>query len=1333
MSSLPKLTNLQWLERTGIFLAAAVIGVSGLNLAGRILRLQDLLPPFAGLPALEFNAALGFLLIGMTALALELNRPRFAPLGLLPAAIGGLSLIQDILQRDFLIDELLVRDRLQAHAEHPGRMAAIVAVWLLVGGTTLVLWSPRADFPARLFIKSIIGTLLASAGFATLLGYAAELPFVYAWGSVPASSPVAAILIILSGALILLRAWRTAILTTGSSPDWSPVPAIVGGIACTLLTWHGITERENNSVAQTTLAQVENVAVEIKATLDQQMSEIERLFARPWGDQAENNFTAWAADVAAHNHGTTTGYASATTLGCLGYYFVDISRRTVWVQPDKPDANPLYFDHAAVTERNTALNQARLARGPVISQTISVDGNFSNQPPRLGFAIYVPVIRSGRLAGFVAAEYAYRTFFQALLRQLKIEPDYHVAISIGGLPVLGPSPQAKSAAPAYLSEKSLTIADRRVRLSLAPSTASLRKNQTRLPEFTLAAGLSLTLLVSLTLHLARRARSGQRAAELSHKKLSVENEERRRIEARLKISDERLRLALDSTQIGIFEWNVPSGHIYYSPGLWAMLGYDSTRMPTTVEAWQILIYPEDLPLYRRRTETQLHGTASFIEPEYRVRASNGDWRWVYTRSKTVATTPDGRPARIIGTVQDITARREAEFALRESQTEARKLSLVAAKTDNPVFIGAPDGKIEWANEAFCRVMKYRLDEVIGRNPAQFVIGPATNLRTLVRVRAAMRNGQGISTDILSYSKSGRKYHLQVEAQPIRNTNAEVEYYIAVATDITARVETELQLRRAKTEADEASRAKSEFLASMSHEIRTPMNGVIGMTSLLMETPLNIEQRDLVSTIRNSGDALLTVINDILDFSKIESGKMELEKVSFELSLCIEEALDIFAVQAATKKLEVGYQIASDVPAWIVSDITRLRQIIVNLVNNGIKFTPTGGVSVEVRRIVRPPQLLRGLTTRLGPTDPVILEFTVRDTGIGIPASRIDRLFKAFSQVDSSITRKYGGTGLGLAICQRFCVLLGGAIRVESAVGQGSAFIFTIQTEKAADGTASRLPSIPRKLAGGLVLCIEKNLVTQIRLSTIFDRWKLECAVVPDVPAALALLPKLTRSPALLIMDSGQSDDSSALDALTVLTCPRMLLCPLGHTPAFRAGAPLTASTSKPIRTSSLIHGIISLFHTTVRSDIDPIFTKEPLLGEEIPLEVLLAEDNPVNQKVALRFLQRLGYRADAVTNGLAVVSALQSRHYDLVLMDVQMPEIDGYEATRQIRARLPAKRQPIIIALTANAMQGDRQLAVNAGMNDYISKPVKIPEIEAAIRRHFSKTSTSAPPQVLKT
>ena len=505
-----------------------------------------------------------------------------------------------------------------------------------------------------------------------------------------------------------------------------------------------------------------------------------------------------------------------------------------------------------------------------------------------------------------------------------------------------------------------------------------------------------------------------------------------------------------------------------------------------------------------------------------------------------------------------------------------------------------------------------------------------------------------------------------------------------------------------------------------------MNGVIGMTSLLMETSLTPEQHDFVNTIRASGEALLTIINDILDFSKIESGKMELEKAPFELGLCIEEALDLFALQSVAKNVEIGYHIEPGVPAWIVGDVTRLRQVMVNLVNNAVKFTPSGSITIEVHWV--PLDLIRPSTSGRRR-----LEFLVTDTGIGIPPDRIDRLFKAFSQVDSSTTRKFGGTGLGLAICQRLCRLMGGDIRVSSVPGKGSVFAFTVQTEAApapSDQAVAPVFSIPLK--GGLALCVEDHPVTRARLRALIEPLGPACAFAADIPAALQMAEAMPAPPSLLVVDWTEVDGREALERLSAIRCPRLVLFPFGqNAPAGAPEGPPFAAVSKPLRTAAFLNALSTLSNPAAEDASASVERRENrMLAEEFPLEVLLAEDNPVNQKVARRFLERMGYNADAVGNGLEAVTALENRRYDLVLMDLQMPEMDGLEASRQIRTRLPASRQPKIIALTANAMQGDREICLAAGMDDYISKPVKMQEIAAAIRRQFGRRAVAPQPVV---
>ena len=1338
MNPLPTLPQRSWLDLTSRILAVVLIVVGGLTLAGWWLRIDELLQPFLSSrhAPMRANAALAITFLGAALLAAEFNVRRLALIAFVPAVIGAITMAEHITRQTFFdFDEILVHDRHSVIAtEAPGRMSIMIATALLLGGLTVAWRSTQRMAQARLFLEAVVGSILASAGFSTLLGYLTALPAVYRWGTGTETGPVEGIVILLFGLMLLLAAWRECMRTEGEAPSWSPMPAIVGCITLTVILSVGLRDREAFLSHQKTEASWQKLVTEIDRQLIFQLNNFEK-FARRRAEAEDSRdqiaaLETWKFDASnLVNTDITTKRWGLVTLA-----EVNPNGRNIEFWPNTNNQGAFNFDHRSVEARATTLTAA--SKQPFNAQmTDMIKVALPTGQVRDGFAIYAPVVRGDSVIRYFVGDFVYASFFEDVYASLsqQLAADYIVSIKLLGT-TLYTSPDADK----LLRDDALTynrsivlgerpeqgIPGRRFTVSLTPSEEALIDDRQYLPELALGAGFGITLLLGLSVHLARSARAGQRAAELSNKKLFAENEERRRVEARLKVSDERLRLALDSTQIGIFEWSVAAGHVYYSPGLWAMLGYEHGRMPSTVEAWQSLIHPDDLPLYRRRTESQLNGIASFIEPEYRVRARSGDWRWVYTRSKSVATSPDGRPTRIIGTVQDITARREAEIALRESQAEARKLSLVASKTDNPVLIGSPDGRIEWANEAFCRVMEYQLDEVVGKNPGHFMVGPETNPRTVARIRSAMMRGQGISTDVVNYSKSGRKYHLHLEIQPVRGASGEVENFIAVETDITARVETEQQLRRAKSEADDASRAKSEFLASMSHEIRTPMNGVIGMTSLLMETSLTAEQRDYVNTVRTSGEALLTIINDILDFSKIESGKMELERTPFELALCVEEALDLFALQASAKKLEIGYHMEPDVPAWILGDVTRLRQVIVNLVNNAVKFTPSGSISLEIRRATREPTPL-GFDPGLVP-DPArtILEFTVRDTGIGIPADRLDRLFKAFSQVDSSTTRKYGGTGLGLAICQRLTELMGGGIRVESKPGEGSAFIFTIQTEAAPGTSESGLPFLPAPLREQLVLCVEDNPTTQARLRTFFDKGGVRTLMVPTAAAALEAAERLPEPPALLVIERGELEGPSPVEALARLRCPRLILYPFGQT----APAPLSdgmpfVSTSKPIRTSAFLHAITMLFNPAASGAASISKSNERPVGHDIPLEILLAEDNAVNQKVALRFLDRLGYRAVAVANGVETVAAIEGHRYDLVLMDLQMPEMDGFEATRQIRARLPADRQPKIIALTANAMQGDRELCVAAGMDDYISKPVKMHEISAAIRKHFAKPS----------
>jgi protein-histidine pros-kinase len=703
-----------------------------------------------------------------------------------------------------------------------------------------------------------------------------------------------------------------------------------------------------------------------------------------------------------------------------------------------------------------------------------------------------------------------------------------------------------------------------------------------------------------------RAATSPEALQAAVLRLAQEHET---VEEEKRIKAERVDLALDSGSDGLWDWNIASGQVYFSPRWKGMLGYQPEELDDRLETWDRLLHPDDALATREQLAAHLAGRVPRYEVEFRMRAKDGQWRWILARGRVVARGEDGAPTRVAGTHVDITERKR------------------------------------WENE----------------------------------------------------------------------------------------------LIAAKEQAEAASRAKGDFLANMSHEIRTPMNAIIGMTELALDTKLDAEQREYLTTVKSSAESLLTVVNDILDFSKIEAGKLEIEKIAFSLDTTIGETMRTLAVAAHHKNLELIYRIGREIPDRLFGDPGRLRQILNNLVGNAIKFTEKGEIEVQVR-------------SERSTDNSLYLRFSVRDTGIGIPADKHRQIFDAFSQADTSTTRRFGGTGLGLAICNRLVQLMDGRIWVESEVGKGSSFHFTSRFGLAQEASVLMQPILPA-LSGMPVLVVDDCPTNAKFVAEIVRSWQMSPTIAFSGGEALARLKEAhdgNQPFQLMLLDAHMPppdgfeiaasfrEAASNLERIIMMVRADKQREDAARCKDLHVGPHLV----KPVSPSSVFDAIMVALHVEPRGDeggepFDLEIEGEAGLATEQAMDILLVEDNPVNQTMALRLLQRKGHRVTVANNGQEAVEHFERDRFDVILMDVQMPVMGGMEATEAIRAREMRRswvhargwRRTPIVAMTAHAMQGDRERCLEAGMDEYVSKPIRPADLYAAIERvRFGRSAVGTRP-----
>ncbi len=791
----------------------------------------------------------------------------------------------------------------------------------------------------------------------------------------------------------------------------------------------------------------------------------------------------------------------------------------------------------------------------------------------------------------------------------------------------------------------------------------------------------------------------ERTRALKETNLALENEiaERKTVEAALKESEAKFRTLVENIPAVVYLDNPDefSTNIYTSPQIENLLGYTVEEWRNIPDLWIQLLHPDDRA--RVLAENQRAHAEGRFHSEYRLQTRDGRTIWLQDDALLIRD-PGGKPLYWQGVLLDITGHKQTEF-----ETLQQKKYFETLLQINPIAIVTLDldHQITACNPAFEQLFGYTQGEIVGKKIDEIIV-PEEKREQAFLYTQKVEFGQVVHALGKRRAKDGRLIDVEIFGAPVV-VNGEQVGIVGLYHDLT-------ELIRAQREAEAAAKAKSEFLANMSHEIRTPLNAIVGMTSLLLSTPLNAEQQDYAETIRNSSDALLYIINDILDFSKIEAGKMQLEQHPFYLSDCIETALDLVAASANQKGLDLAYTIQEGVPPKLTGDVTRLRQVLINLLSNAVKFTEKGEIVVSV-------------SAKQVQEDTFELLFSVRDTGIGIPPDRLDRLFQAFSQVDTSTTRKYGGTGLGLTISKRLVEMMGGKIWVESQVGVGSTFSFTILATTAV--ATARLSGLgqPPSLNGKRLLIVDDNVTNRLILERHTRKWGMLPVQAESGPAALKMLEDGERFD-LAILDMHMPD----MDGLTLAgiiqqkyppdVLPLIMLTSLGYKQEDVEKVSFAAYLTKPIKPAQLQSVLTSIIqkHAEPVKKTATLAQLDESLGHEHHLRILLVEDNPVNQKVAINLLKRLGYLADVSSNGLEALEALERQEYDVILMDVQMPEMDGVTATAHIRQRYP-QRAPRIIAMTADALEGDRERYLEAGMDDYISKPVRVEELIQALQK----------------
>lgn len=829
----------------------------------------------------------------------------------------------------------------------------------------------------------------------------------------------------------------------------------------------------------------------------------------------------------------------------------------------------------------------------------------------------------------------------------------------------------------------------------------------------------------------------------------------------LRKSEERLNLAIEGANDGIWDFYPQTGQVHYSPRWFTMLGYEPDEFSDTYETWKTLLNPYDMPKAEEIVKRFLENGEERYSSEFRMQAKDGQWRWINARGKVVERDEEGNVKRMIGTHSDITERKRTEESLRKSEERYR---LLVERMNDGLIVTDANGAFTYINRKMSEIIGLSSDRAIGLQVSEFV--DESNQKILKAQLAKRRKGVKKAYELVFTRKDGVKIPAIVSPEPLIDDGGRYKGAFAVITEITELKQAEKELKdyqehledlvkqrtselqavnqeleeknqqleeaigRAQNltaEAEAANLSKSEFVARMSHEIRTPMNAILGMTELLTETEISPEQRDYLKTLSSSGEFLLSTINDILDFSKIEANQIELEEIAFDVCDLVEDISRILAVRAHEKQLEMACRIAPEIDHYRLGDPTRLRQVLFNLLGNAIKFTDQGDVELNVELEVLPGQ---------NQQDPELLEFRVRDTGVGIAPENMELVFESFTQADTSTTRQFGGTGLGLAICKQLVELMGGRIWIESELGRGTTFFFTARlpcTDQVPQ-TSSTCEADLKKLK---VLVVDDNATNRRVASEYLLGWGAEVSTAKSGGQALEELARAQKGDKpyeLVLLDinmPGMDGFEVAEHIKSLFTEPKPAVVILTSSDssgdkARSSDLGLEGYLGKPIIRADLLQGILAALG---KDEVDNKGVDRAGRTKKMslpPLRLLLAEDIDANRKVISRFLKQTPVAVEMAEDGQQALEKYIGGRFDVVLMDIQMPVMDGFEATRAIRAWEKENKAPHIpiVALTAHAFEEQRQQCFEAGCSTFLSKPVKKKDLLNTLANLFAEADS---------